>query len=163
MSSWVWGVDPSTVRLAVGLAGADGLEVRSTDFTRMEPRTGERLRAVHDETFGIAFRLRREFPPCAIFVEQPFAYGRHVEPELFYAVGVIQAALAPFAPVQTVAVSTWKKRSVGKGTATKLDVFRWAEQHGYRGNSQDEADALAIAWAGRYVLKPAHDQLGLAA
>lgn len=164
LSAYVWGVDPSTVRVSIATAVSGAwVSVQTKQFTKCAPRTGERLKTIGWETADLAGDLAVQCPPCAVFVEQPFAAGRGVEPELYYAVGVIQAVLAEFAPVQTIPVPTWKKQAVGYGAAKKPDVLRWAQRKGYEGESQDEADAIGIAVAGVKLMEPAHEQLGLTA
>jgi Holliday junction resolvasome RuvABC endonuclease subunit len=154
-----WGVDPSTLRVAIGWAGPRrGVETKS--FPRL--RDGERLEAIHDLTRAFVIQLLEDAPaPGVVLVEQPAAYGRQVEPALYYAVGVVQAAvcaqlrvsLGRGVVVETVPVGVWKKHGVGSGAAKKPDVLRWARLNGYEGLLQDEADALAIAEAARRMVR----------
>ena len=155
---YCWGVDPSTKRVAIAAAGS-----RPTVRTIEVPstlRTGARLDWILGATYGLARELAEQCPPLYVWIEQPAAFGRQPEPELYYAVGVVQAAIYSAlrdiwphpVEVRTIPIGTWKKNSVGKGNATKEDVLWWSIDHGYTGTSEDEADAWAIAHAGRVLL-----------
>jgi hypothetical protein len=161
----IWGVDPSSVRLAV--AGIDGNGRRWVETTPFGALEGcQRLSGIYEQTRVFAsMRLPR---PGLILVEQPS--GDKVNLPLYYAVGVIMAALydgcyRPGAPVhiETIPPQSWKLRACGRGniykpTKKKLgrtpvfedyDVAVWARLNGYTGSSWDEADAWGIAEAAR--------------
>lgn len=150
MTEFVWGIDVSTTRLAFAFASLDTTAVKvETLITRTEEREGARL-GLLDRQLRIFGRLRGAmYPPACVWVEQ--ASGRFQAPQLLYAIGVIQAALAETlpCPVWTVPSSAWKKRSVGRGNASKEQIAAWAESSGYEFEGQDEADAIGIAVAGR--------------
>ena len=55
-------------------------------------------------------------------------------------------------PVWTIPSGAWKKRTIGVGNATKPLVRAWVDRLGVAVASQDEADACAIACAGRAML-----------
>ena len=55
--------------------------------------TAARLDDIQERTLAAATRWADEYPPFFVWVEQPAAYGRQVEPQLQYAVGVVQQAL----------------------------------------------------------------------
>lgn len=166
---WVWGVDVSTKRLAIGCDGPD-VSVHLREF---DPRlkTGARLCEIYRWTRNFAAELAKDRPPLFVWVEQPASYGRIVEPQLMYAVGVVQAALydaleqrnAFPTEVRTVAVAEWKKASVGHGNADKAQVLEWAKADGFETDhvcrvkkcthsAHDRADAWAIARAGSALL-----------
>jgi Holliday junction resolvasome RuvABC endonuclease subunit len=152
--AYVWGIDPAVSRLAFAFAPVDGgaIEVE-TLHAGSDAREGQRLGWL-DRQVRIWARLRAsEFPPAVCWVEQPS--GRHRNLPLTYAVGVIQAALfeALAVPVWTIPSSTWKQRTVGAGNATKQQVAAWVLAQGADFNGQDEADAYAIAAAGRAMLQ----------
>jgi Holliday junction resolvasome RuvABC endonuclease subunit len=55
--------------------------------------------------------------------------------------------------VFTVPSSAWKRRTVGVSNATKPQVAAWVDRLGVDVASQDEADAVAIAVAGRAMVR----------
>lgn len=155
LSQAVWGVDPSTLRVAVGVvkpytAAGDRL-VWDTLSLEQRDRGARRLRWAHRELvpwFGV---WADEHPPQFVLVEQPF--GKHVHPESYFMVGVVLAAVAEAVgdrvPVGTCSPPEWKKLALGagRGGADKEQVLVWARAAGYTGGLQDEADAVAIATA----------------
>ena len=146
----VWAVDPAMSRLAFAFAdlATDTIAVE-TLITHTDAREGERL-GLLDRRVRIYARVAASaYPPACVWVEQPS--GRFPAPQLTYAVGVLQAALYETlaCPVWTIPSSAWKKRSVGVGNASKAQVAAWVEGLRIDVSSQDEADAVAIAWAGR--------------
>jgi Holliday junction resolvasome RuvABC endonuclease subunit len=153
MSEFVWAVDPAVSRLAFAFAPVDGgpVEVR-TLRTDSEAREGQRLGWLDRQLRIAARQWGGEYPPACVWIEQPS--GRFRNLPLVYAVGVVQAALfeALAVPVWTLPSSAWKKRTVGVGNATKLQVLAWVTRLGVDVASQDEADAVAIACAGRAML-----------
>jgi hypothetical protein len=166
---WVWGVDVSTKRLAVGFSDGQELHVESVDFNR-KLFHGLRLEDIFTRTRTFAAAWAKRYPPLYVFVEQPAAFGRPPEPQLMYAVGMVQGALTyalhyvhPHpVEVRTVPIGTWKSRALGNGAAKKPEIMDWAVKHGYRGLLQDEADAMGIALAGWRLLEPQPEQLQLA-
>jgi hypothetical protein len=168
MDEWVWGIDPSTRRVAIGWVGADrGAAVR--DFG--SKRGAMRLAHIYQETFDFALELAAERPPLAVWVEQ--ASGARPNPQLLYAVGVIQAAVfAALSPLQafplsvdTIPSATWKKQATGFGRRTPDEYLAWAQTNGYEGDDFDCAAALGVATAaGRMIsFGPALAQLTMAA
>jgi hypothetical protein len=163
-SAW-WGVDPSTVRLSVAFVTPEGRRgVRTVPFARAGGPA--RLSEIYAQTrlFALEGWVHAGFPlPGLVLVEQPS--GKMENPNLSYAVGVIQAALYDGLysmidrPVQieTCTSSWWKKRACGRGNIFKpkkrdmdpYGVLTWARQNGYAGSSWDEADAWGIAEAAR--------------
>jgi Holliday junction resolvasome RuvABC endonuclease subunit len=91
--------------------------------------------------------------------------GRFRSPQLSYAVGVVQAALFETlaVPVWTIPSGAWKKRTIGVGNATKPQVRAWVDRLGVAVRSQDEADAVANACAGRAMLLTRSWEAGCAA
>jgi hypothetical protein len=164
----IWGVDPSTVRLAVAGVEPDGRRwVETLVFSGCDG--AQRLSRIYDETkrWAHAWGATRSFPGL-VHVEQPS--GKTPNPELLYAVGVIMAAIydglyISGAPVrmETVSSAHWKKVACGRGNLYKptrkllgrtpvfedYAVARWARLNGYVGNSWDAADAWGIAEAAR--------------
>lgn len=171
-TAW-WGVDPSTVRVAIATIQPDGLRgVSTVVFPALAG--AHRLDAVYRLTGGLAHELvTLGAAPGVIAVEQPSApKARGVNPWLYQAVGVIMAALVAGVNTATgrrpevveLVASQWKAVSCGSGRIQKpkrergmpappltdYPVFVWATDNGYRGRSWDEADAWGIAeWARR--------------
>jgi Holliday junction resolvasome RuvABC endonuclease subunit len=150
---FVWGIDPALSVLAFAFADLDseGVEVE-TLTTRTTEREGARLGLLDRQVRIYARQAAGRYPPACVWVEQPS--GRFRSPQLSYAVGVLQAALFETlaCPVWTIPSGAWKRRSVGVGNATKPQVRAWVERLGVAVRSQDEADAVAIACAGRAML-----------
>lgn len=166
-AGWL-GVDPSTLRVAAAVISPDGSRrVATRSFIRA---TGSRrLAFIYRDTFEFV----RELPPVGFgFVEMPG--GKHVPPELSWAVGVIQAAVyaalhRPDCPptVELIPPATWKKLACGAGNLYKpkrerggpppafadYPVAVWARENGYTGSSWDECDALGIAVAARRTVR----------
>jgi hypothetical protein len=174
-SAW-WGVDPSTVRLSVAYVTPEGARgVRTVPFGRVEGSA--RLSEIYAQTrlfaLGVAEAsggdltldpVSSEWPrPGLVLVEQPS--GKMENPNLSYAVGVIQAALydglysalGRAVRIETCTSGHWKKVACGRGNLYKpkrghtfeYGVLTWARQNGYAGCSWDEADAWGIAEAAR--------------
>lgn len=150
MDEWLWGVDPSTRRVAIGWVGADqGAAVRDFEVKRGAARLAHIYQATHD----FALELAAERPPLAVWVEQ--ASGARPNLPLMYAVGVIQAAIfAALRPLQafplsvdTIPSSTWKKQATGFGRRTPEEYLAWANQNGYAGDDFDCAAAFGVATA----------------
>jgi len=92
----------------------------------------------------------------SIWVEAPVLAGvRNIQSTIKVAqtTGIVHAVLAQ---THEVAVSSWKKRTVGQGNASKPQVRDWLDEHHpdiarmCRGN-QDLYDAACIALYGRVV------------
>lgn len=150
MVEHVWGVDVAVSRLAFGFARLpDGPIAVETLHTASDAREGQRLGWLDRQLRIYAVQCAARFPPAAVWVEQPS--GRFRNLALVYATGVVQAALfeALGCPVWTIPSATWKQRTVGAGNATKAQVAAWVAGRGAGVDGQDEADAYAIAAAGR--------------
>jgi hypothetical protein len=131
----VWGIDPSTRRIAVGML-APGVEVgwRTLSLEQAQSNAARLWKAVHalppwfeqlrdDDVFG---------RPALVVVEQPFSSGRHVPHESLHMVGVVLAslwgALGLGAEIAMLNPSEWKSRGLGKGRgfAKKPGILAWA-------------------------------------
>jgi Holliday junction resolvasome RuvABC endonuclease subunit len=153
VKTFTWGLDPAISRSAFAFAPVDGGPiVVETLVTATDATEGERLGLLDRQVRIYATQLAGDYPPHVVWVEQPS--GQHRNLQLAYAVGVAQAALFETlgVPVWTIPSSTWKARTVGKGNASKADVAAWVLAQGADFSGQDEADAYAIAWAGRAML-----------
>jgi Holliday junction resolvasome RuvABC endonuclease subunit len=150
--SYVWGIDPALRRVAFAFARVDSEAIQvETLLTVSDTTEGERLGLLDRQVRIFARQCAGTYPPSVVWVEQPS--GRFRNLALTYAVGVLQAALFETlgVPVWTIPSGAWKRRTVGVGNATKPQVMTWAE-HRATIDGQDEADAVAIAWAGRAML-----------
>jgi Holliday junction resolvasome RuvABC endonuclease subunit len=154
MAEFVWGVDVALSRLAFAFAAiaSERIEVE-TLITPTDATEGERLGQLDRQVRIYAHQLASRFPPFVVWVEQPS--GRHRALQLSYGTGVVQAAIFETlrVPVWTIPSSTWKQRTVGAGNATKAQVRAWVDGLGVTVESQDEADAVGIAQAGRLMVE----------
>jgi Holliday junction resolvasome RuvABC endonuclease subunit len=150
---FVWGVDPALSRFAFAFAALDANAVEvETLTTHTDARDGERFALLDRQLRAYARQAARWYPPACVWVEQPSGHWRI--PQLSYAVRVAQAALyeALGAPVWLISSGAWKRRTVGNGASTKPQVRAWVDRLGVGVDSQHEADAVAIAVAGRAML-----------
>jgi Holliday junction resolvasome RuvABC endonuclease subunit len=154
VTEFVWAVDVAVEHLSFAFAEhPEGPITTESLLCDSEFREGQRLGLLDRQVRIFAQQRASSYPPAVVWVEQPS--GRFAKPQLMYAAGVVQAALfeALACPVWSVPVSKWKQWSVGKGNASKGDVMAWAVDHaGDWFDCQDEADAYAIAYAGRAML-----------
>ncbi len=152
-ATFVWGIDPALSRLAFAFAevGSERVEVEML-HTGCDATEGERLGLLDRQVRIVARQFAGSFPPVVVWVEQPS--GRFRNLPLTYAVGVVQAAVFEVVgcPVWTIPSGAWKRRTVGVGNATKAQVMAWSERLAVV-DGQDEADAVAIAWAGRSMVE----------
>lgn len=154
-----YGVDPSTLRIAIATVTPEGL--RGSDIASFPKLQGApRLVAIRRDTYALACELVAAIPPGVIVVEKPSGFGSRPSPELSFAGGAIMCALqeaAPEAHVELVENTSWKRIVCGSGAIKKpkptdgveYPVLLWARDHGYDGVSWDIADAMAIAEYGR--------------
>jgi hypothetical protein len=155
-----WGIDPSSVRVAVATVTPDGER-----GVTVQPFAGSglaRLHAIYMASRHVAMDLcgHCELPPGVVAIEQPS--GRTPNPMLLYATGAIIAGVCSALPLRTELVmvpsATWKAVACGSGAIRKpkptereeYRVLRWARSLGYAGSSWDAADAYGVAeWARR--------------
>jgi Holliday junction resolvasome RuvABC endonuclease subunit len=157
----LYGIDPSTLRVAVAVLIPNGDEAPAMRFDILSlPRVDGPAR------MGAAFRSlepwfrdleERWGTPRHVFVEQPFAKGRNVHPSSQQMVGVVLAAVGvavPSARLGLIAPASWKMRALGEGHghAEKPEIMEWARAQGYDRAFQDEADALGVATAGGVIV-----------
>ena len=147
----VWGLDISTKCVAVAIVRDGRGPVFDTTPLKSHLKGAQRLHAAHKSMTLAVKTLKDPYPPDAVFVEMPA--GKHVPPTLIHHVGVVLAALGGLrCPVVELTVSGWKELALGQGNASKEKILLWAIGEGYRGHSQDEADALGVAVAGCVLL-----------
>jgi hypothetical protein len=168
----VWGLDPSTLRLAAGVVAPwDPLGEGNRTFWRtcsystaggMERKLASALR----ELLPFFTDLRNAYgQPIAIYLEEPFGGsdkpgkgGKIIKPHphSFYFVAVVLCALGHIfadVPVTMIGPPSWKAKALGEGHgfAKKPEILAWAQSIGYTGLIEDEADALGIATAGAVI------------
>lgn len=167
----VWGLDPSTVRLSVGIVDAHGPEDLLLLWHTVSYSTAggmdRRLAAALGELLRELTELRNRYgKPMAVFLEEPFGGsdnpgkgGKIIKPHphSFYFVAVVLCALGHLfsdVPVTMIAPTTWKAKAMGQGHghAKKPEIMEWAHAVGYTGALEDEADAIGIATAGAVIL-----------
>lgn len=147
---WAWGVDVSTKRVAIGAINPQG--ETHTVKADIDPELvgAVRLAALRRAARTAAWELGRitSSRPSAILVEDANV-GVGTNKPLIQAVGVVLEALAyeNTCPILEIPIGTWKKDSIGNGAAKKDRVMSHAVELGFRGDTQDEADALCIAEA----------------
>lgn len=150
MIDHVWGIDVSTLQTDVATVRRDGRwETHVWDWPKSPG--AERLDWIRRSVVLAADRLALEYPPMAVFIEQPM--GRHPSPPLVMAAGAVAGAVygalrdvyAHPVMVEFANISDWKKEAVGHSNASKEQVLRWARSLGYTGLEQDPADALGVA------------------
>lgn len=160
-SAW-WGVDPSTLRVAIATISEDSQPQRhrSSSIASFDKakQVIDRLPEIREYTRQLAVMLAGSRPPGVIVVEKPACFGDRPNPELAYGVGAILCGLGEAVRGSGVSVvlvesSKWKRVACGSGAIKKpkpssgieYPVLTWAKGLGFAGNSRDEADAWGIA------------------
>lgn len=156
----VIGVDPASTKLAfVAL-------YKSQHITRFYNRIGrsgaEACSAGWEHSSYFVEFVRSTWPgiPINAFVEQPVLGRGGVRSTMVqsFTSGAVQGSLHSSGCDVTLAnPSTWKKKAVGRGNATKEDIskwlrLRWPSLHAAAGGNQDLMDAAAIAIYGQLLL-----------
>lgn len=150
----VWGIDPSTKRIALVILQGRGRELPpemgwfALAVAEMD-KGPYRLRELRRELVPWMQRYAVVAPPAAVTVEQPFGggdggNGRKVvrpHPQSYYVVGVTLEATADTfggteCDVGAIDPMSWKRDALGAGlgAAKKSQILGWAQQHGYPGN-----------------------------
>jgi Holliday junction resolvasome RuvABC endonuclease subunit len=162
----VWGCDPSTRRVALGIV----LPGRRWVSRALELGPGTvdapKLAAARFALHGWFGSLAEEFDPGWLWVEQPFAKRQDQVPvESWLMLGVVMEAAysATGAVANLLPPVSWKADAVGHGFASKRRVLDWARGLGFTGDcdrcdpasgkckgapAHDQADALGVAVAG---------------
>ena len=85
-----------------------------------------------------------------VYVERAYGINRNSQSTLMQLLGAFVGGLAANGiKCEEINTSTWKARALKNGRADKNDVMKWAEETtGRKFKTQDEADALCIAYAG---------------
>jgi hypothetical protein len=149
----VWGIDPSTLRIAVGIV-APGDVVRWA--TRSLPSATTPLALRYSGAARALVPFFRELTelygmPARLVVEEPFGSGqRTVHPSSNRMLGVTLACAGQVLGLQTVVSlvkpNTWKSIACGNGAIDPAGYLRWAMSAAeYSGDLEDEAAALGVA------------------
>lgn len=145
-----WGVDVSTRRIAIGAIDMTGAVHAVSRDVPQDRRGARRLVEVRRAAQTAGWHLSQDFggQPSAILVEDP-TFGGRTNPPLIQAFGVVLEAMAfdYLCPVLEIPVGTWKREALGKGNASKDDIWAEAMRLGIEPANQDEADAICIAVA----------------
>lgn len=153
----VWGLDPSSKRVAVACVqrGLEWVETVSL------PKGWDDVRRF-GEAHEVLVPFLRGLPvrPGVVFVEEPFLPRDHrQQPTHVWMFGVVlaalTAALGPEPKFRLIGASTWKAKALGAGhgRAKKPEVMEWARNvAGYAGSIEDEADAIGVATGGAVLL-----------
>lgn len=161
-TSW-WGVDPSTLRVAIATIDPMSSDERPrlhrnsgmASFDQRKPVI-ERLPEIREYTREFAVMLAAKHPPGVVVMEKPAGFGDRPNPELAYGAGATLCGLVEAVgniKVILVEGSKWKKLACGRGDIKKpkpssreeYAVVTWARALGFKGHSWDEADAWGIA------------------
>jgi Holliday junction resolvasome RuvABC endonuclease subunit len=166
----LWGLDPSTVRYALGVVQGAGHNAApdigwfAEEIAQLD-KGAYRLSDARARVTAMFEKVAAVAPPTGILVEQPYGSGARPHPELYYVVGVALEAAATMFPgiaIDVVEPSSWKAASMGQGYgfAKKPQILAWAQNIGYpetclrcnaegekdcKGVVHDQADALGIA------------------
>ena len=145
----VWGIDLSTKQLDLAFVADDGSW--QTNASKL-PRSRDDdpsvvLAKAWDQATQFFSVMAVHFPPVYVLVERPT--GRFPSPSLMMTAGIVAGALGKCvdAPVDFVAVSSWKAAIGLGGNASKGSVRQWADNLGGSIASQDAADALGVGSA----------------
>ena len=142
---WVWGVDVSTRRVAVGkFSSKKTVRWESRDIPQ-DARGAQRLARIRRATVDLC-QQPVGLQPRLVLVEDANVGAAANKPLLQAVAVVFEAVFATLrCEVREVPVGTWKKATIGRGNAQKPEVMAFARGLGYTGDLQDEADALVIA------------------
>lgn len=152
------GVDPASTKMAIVALFADEFVVSSAPKLGKSGGQSCAKAARFTERFvqSLAYEANHKFA----FVEAPVVGRGGVRSTMVqcFTSGAIQGALHELGFVTEIAnVSSWKKRVVGKGNATKPEVaeylrLRWPSLYARTGGDQDLIDACCIALYGRQIV-----------
>jgi hypothetical protein len=168
----VWGLDPSTHRLSAGIVcmPGDTFHWQTCSYSQAGTMEARLARGLGDLLrFFVQLRDECGGRPHGIFLEEPFGGMERFNPatkkkelvkphpNAFYFVGLVRCALGHlFAEpeVQLIGPPSWKSKALGEGHgfAKKPEIMQWAQEIGYTGMLEDEADAIGIATAGAVIL-----------
>lgn len=150
----VWGIDPSSKRLAVAVVEGDGSFAATNVRLAENPNREARFADAHAAQVDY---LKQLPTPALVFIEEPFVpRDRRQVPTHLLMYGVTLAALGEVlmgVPVTELTASQWKAQAMGKGNgfAKPAQYLEWAQSIGYEGRVEDEAAALGVAIGGAHL------------
>ena len=145
----VVGVDLQATGIAVGLWPS-----METDFIKLPKYKKADTPQKRYKRLQVLATITQEYDVFTkgdvVYVERAYGANRNSQTVLMQLLGAFIGGLAEGGVrVEEINVSSWKATALGNGRASKEDVMAWAsEQAGRDIATQDEADALAIAYAG---------------
>jgi Holliday junction resolvasome RuvABC endonuclease subunit len=160
----VWGIDPSTRRVALAAITEDGFDTYSLELgsSTVDAR---KLHTARSAMIPWLTSIARKQSPGWVFCEQPFARVQSQVPIPSYLMlGIVMEAVYAVTgcPVNLIPPASWKAKAGMGGFATKGQILSWAREQGFTGScprcppdgkckgspAHDLADALGVARAG---------------
>jgi Holliday junction resolvasome RuvABC endonuclease subunit len=148
----IWGIDPSSKRIAAAIILPDG--TLAWDNVKLPEPPDRTTRFAEAYAIQVEFFRSIPFEPALVFIEEPFMpRDRREAPTHLLMYGVTLAALGEVLgaiPLTELTASQWKARAMGQGNghAKKPAIMAWAQNIGYHGRMEDEADAIGVAYGG---------------
>ncbi len=149
----LWGVDPSAAKgaaIAFWDLTTDQFQTNLIAWGGTSKNPGERLMLCRASVREFAEAMRNHWPPVAIAVERPA--GPRPNPPLVMHAGVIAEALGAGGGVAPYFVATAEWRATLGVPMPRSDkkaaVVEWAHSIGWKGGTEDEAEALGVCFSG---------------
>lgn len=158
----VMGVDLSSYSIAIAVIGP---EMPSLIKHGIHEKHRKDRNYVANYLYGFASSVVDAYQPEAIFIEEPVVAGAmNMRSSLLIAqvCGVMLVAAGMGRVVKLIPVSTWKKETVGSGSANKVAVRLWLDNKHPEVASecrhdQDLYDAACVAFYGQGLLQRSDD------
>ena len=155
----IFGIDPAAKSLAISAWGS-GITATYKITTKKDDRWRQIL-----ELQSQLNPIIDLWNPDAIFIEEPVVAGAGNIRSTILIAETVGMVLSCGLPTYLVPVSSWKKKTVGNGNATKQEVAEWIEKElpeyaALCKRDQDLLDAGAIGEYGRQVMEAlGHDDV----
>lgn len=148
----IFGIDPAAKSLAVSVYGSGVTETYK--FIAKQTDRWIQLNQLHGQ-LHMAIDLHQ---PDAIFIEEPVVAGAMNIRSTILIAETVGMVLSCSRPTYLVPVTSWKKKTVGKGNASKQEVTEWVKKElpvyaALCKSDQDLFDAGAIGEYGRQVME----------
>lgn len=156
----VIGIDPASSKLAMVALSSSG-DFVSVYNPKMGKSGGQSCANAMKTTRAFLESIPEEFGMISMaFIEAPIVGRGGVKTTMVqcFTSGAVQGVLHEEGiSTQVANVSSWKKRVVGKGNATKEEVaeflrLRWPSLYGHSKGNQDLIDASCIALYGQSII-----------